>query len=813
MKLPEVVTSYLVEKMIADKSASCIHVTTAGQFISAEGELAKYGLSNIEKDEFLGDRLAFLQAFFPLSLHPEALPQVHISSDLIIDIHLIPNNPSSRFAPQALLASPLDGGWVLILDTTAETKKQQQLQQQSNELSLLRHQTRKQQSPGTNLATTSTTPSAAASHPENPQPTAEEALSIPQQSSVLEHVATDYAALTSPTALKDQDGPLLSHLLATLNLLVLERHDTTPSAPTPNSNAINHKSNHSTHTLSVIGQLPPWAIHRFDCFQPPENETTASDCVITAEAFSPFLDNFLYDADAFWQAAKPSPYLRSGIWSETDTREQEIHLEAIALSIGNRNIILIESLNTANNDKFQWLQTARQEQLNFIAERKAATSQIRQATSYDQLTGLPNRSLFLSELETLFEASQWSNTNPFALVILNLDRFQLLNNSLGTEIGDQVLIAVADRIRECLREFDIPVRLSSDEFAIVLGQITGEHTATAIAQRILTSINAPFIINGSKTYFTASVGIALSAPWYRHSRDLLRDANIAMQEAKRKHRGSYVVFDRDMRIRAFERWSLESALDTAIEKNQLELFYQPIVSLNNNRVKGFEALIRWQHPQKGFISPVHFIPLAEESGHILSIDDWVLHEACRTIQQWQQRTGNSTYLNINVSPQHFEKGDLFETVQSAIQKAHIPPESICLEITESCLLTDTQAVVSTLNQIKALGVQIAIDDFGTGYASLGYLQDLPLDKLKIDGYFIEMMKSNGSDIVNTVVELAHRLNFNVTAERVETVEQYQTLQQLGCDMGQGYLFSKPLPSDEAQSFINAQVVVPKQTFR
>ncbi|MEM6449232.1 MAG: bifunctional diguanylate cyclase/phosphodiesterase [Cyanobacteria bacterium P01_D01_bin.105] len=804
MNVPDVVQSYLAEKMIAHKSMAYLQVSAAGHFIDAAGELAKYGLTEIAPGDYIGDRLSFLEGFFPLSARAEVLPQVNINRTLIVDIHLIPNlSLNEANAESDLLtaetattsASQQIHGWVLFLDTTTETQKQQKLQQQGNELSLLRHQQSKdpesneQGQPADQL---STAPFAA-------------------RNSILSRVSASRTPSAALPTINSSDGLLLSHLFSALNLLVLEC--TGPA---------------QQHQLRVIGQIPEWAAQRLACFGQSSASITSERSEteqikaenITADKISPFLENFLYDADIFWQASSSqapssqmdqSPYLRSGVWSEADNEGTDLQLEAIALSNNSRNIILIEYLDGDQSEKFQWLQQARQNQLNFIAAQKEAAGQLRNATSYDKLTGLPNRSLFLSELENSFEVSQWSHTRQFALVILNLDRFQLLNNSLGSEIGDQVLIAVANRIQSCLRQFDIPVRFSSDEFGILLDRIETEQGAKVIVERLLESINQPFIINDNKTHFTASAGIVLSAPWYHHSRDLLRDASLAMQEAKLKARGHYTVFRRDMRTRAFEQWSLESALDNAIEKNELTLFYQPIVSLSNNRVEGFEALIRWQHPTKGTISPAKFIPLAESSGHILAIDHWVLQEACRTIQQWRHQTGSKAYLNINISPQHFETSHLFRAVQSAIQQFHIPPNSICLEITESCLLEDTQTVVKTLNQLKALGVQVAIDDFGTGYASLGYLQDLPLDKLKIDGYFIEMMKSNGSDIVNTVVELAHRLNFNVTAERVETVEQYQTLQQLGCDMGQGYLFAKPLPSEEAQSFINAQVVVPRGT--
>ena len=780
MKLPNVVVSYLAEQMIARRSIACVRVTVEGKCVRAEGALALYGLAELKRGDSVCDRISFLTDYLPIYNHAEVLPQISLREDLIVDVHLIPSKPATRFSPRAALSKSAseqhsEGGWIVFLDTTAETRKQQSLQQQGNELSLIRHQQRRQLA---NVAQRSS-PS-------------DNRLEISQSIGLLSQVSYQERVGSLQLLLSEEDGSLLSHLVGALNLAILEC-----LAPS------------EAHRLSAIGQVPNWITQCFDCFR----TSTGS---IPAELFSPFLDNFLYDAAAVWQQPGSEP-LRSGVWTETvrlndennETTEEEVYLEAIALSLNRRNIILIERLDIEQSDKFQWLQTARQEQLEFINERKETAKKILQAESYDSLTGLPNRSLFFSELESFFEESKQFDAHRFALIVLDIDRFQLLNNSLGSDVGDQLLVAIANRIQSCLRQFDVPVRFSSDEFGILLGQIETRESAENITQRLLESINQPFIINGAKTYFTASAGLVLSGSWYHYSRDILRDAQLALREAKVKQRGRYVVFERDMRTRAFELWNLESALDTAIEKNELVLFYQPIVNLKNNKVEGFEALIRWKHPQQGYISPAKFIPLAEESGHIIDIDNWVLRTACHAIQDWQQNTGHTVCLNVNVSPLHLGHGGLYDVVLSALQQAHVVPSAICLEITESCLLSDTQTVTRTLNQLKALGVQVAIDDFGTGYASLGYLQDLPLDKLKIDGYFVEMMKSSGSDIVNTVVQLAHRLNFNVTAERVETAEQYKVLRQLDCDMGQGYLFSKPLPFEDAQSFIGAQVVIPR----
>lgn len=555
--------------------------------------------------------------------------------------------------------------------------------------------------------------------------------------------------------------------------------------------------------LAVIGEAPDWVEQEFEFVCPSQG-------FFSADVFSPFLANFLVDAKDFWKESSTQAFC-SGIWSEPRFSGREIHLEAIALSLEGRQLILIRSVELDSSEKFKWLQTARQEQLNIISERKVIEAKILEATFYDSLTDLPNRSFFIAKLEALFEEKQWSEDRQFAIVILNIDRFQQVNNSLGPAEGDQILVTVASRIRACLRKHDIPARFGGDEFGILVSHIEREQDIVTLVKRLLASIHEPFIVKGQKTYFTASAGIAIQEPWYQQSKDLLRDAGLAMQQAQSFGNGRYAIFRREMRSRAFELWSLESDLHHAIERGELQLWYQPIVNLNTHKIESFEALIRWLHPSLGWVSPTKFIPLAEETDLILTLDSWVLNTACQAVKQWQMATGQDIRVNINISPQHFTRGDLLIEVQKAISESQISPQSIQLEITESLLLDDTKVAIDTLNQLKVLGIEVAIDDFGTGYASLSYLHDLPLDKLKIDGYFIEMMENSGAEIVNTVISLAHKLGFSVTAERVETIKQYQTLQGLGCDTVQGYLFSKPVLSLDAQSLINAEFVISGQS--
>ncbi len=575
------------------------------------------------------------------------------------------------------------------------------------------------------------------------------------------------------------DSSLLTKIFAALKILALEFNE--------------------EGQLVCISKMPPWVEQEFAYLC---SETEA----FQAESFSPFLSNFLIDAETFW-SEESLEVLRSGVWTETGSSGKEINLEAIALYLDERKIILVESSELVISEKFKWLQAAREEQLNLVSRKKETENRLFNATFYDALTGLPNRSLFSSQLEAFFEDNQWKAKRRFAVIVINIDRFQMLNNSLGTTAGDKLLITVAKRICDGLRQHNLPARFGSDEFGVLLSHVETEQDVTNIVERLLESIKQPFLIDGNRIQVTASAGIALSEDWYQNSRDLLRDANLALQQAKAIGRDEYQVFHREMRSQAFELWSLESALRTAIEREQLQLCYQPIIDLKTQRITRFEALVRWEHPKHGWISPGKFIPLAEESGLILELDSWVLKTACQTIHQWQTDTGQTAQLNVNISPQHFAKGNLLEHIRKAFAFAQVLPSSLCLEITESSLLSDPNSVITILNQLKALGVSIAIDDFGTGYASLSYLQDLPLDVIKIDGYFIKMMDSNSSQIVQTIINLGHKLGFSITAEQVETISQYKALRKLGCDTVQGYLVSRPVPVVDAQSLLNAEVII------
>ncbi len=553
--------------------------------------------------------------------------------------------------------------------------------------------------------------------------------------------------------------------------------------------------------LAMLGEPPEWALR--ELLGLLELKNNAFD----AAELSPFLENFLIDAEAFWQ----DPFdrcLRSGIWTERGQTGQELGLEAIALAIDRHRVILISAPTAATTNEMAWLQKARQKHLTFISEKKAVEAKLIGASLYDAASGLPNRAFFLSQLETRFEQCKKSLQDGFATVVLNIDRFRNINHNLGAELGDEVLSIVANKIRfYCLRRGDIPVRFCADEFGVLLHRVADESDALDIAYQIQRSISQPLELEGHRLRLTACLGIAIYDRTYTSGQDLLGDASIAMHEAKALGQNKCAIFDRNMRARALETWTLESDLRQAIELEQLEIHYQPIVSLDTMQVTGFEALIRWQHPTQGWVSPAKFVPLAERVGLIHEIDKWVFRAACRTLRAWHAGGRKSPYMNINVSALDFMDPDLPKFVRDMLLETQAAPNQIRLEITESSVLADTRLAASILAELRGMGLAVIIDDFGTGNASFSYLQSLLVDGLKIDGYFIEAMLSHGSDIVSAMIDLAHRLGIKVTAEKVETPEQMALLKSLDCDAAQGFLFSQPVPASEARSWIDATLSV------
>jgi diguanylate cyclase (GGDEF)-like protein len=443
-----------------------------------------------------------------------------------------------------------------------------------------------------------------------------------------------------------------------------------------------------------------------------------------------------------------------------------------------------------------------QELNNYIAEQERISrvleetkEHFRHAAFHDSLTGLPNRAMFTELLKAEIESSKRRNEHMFAVLFLDLDRFKNINDSLGHTHGDLLLVAFAERLERTLRPVDTLARFGGDEFAILLSGMTDATDAVRVAQRIQDELSQPFVLDKNSAFATASIGIALSSSGYDRADDILRDADIAMYRAKENGKARYELFDHGMHARAVSRLQLESDLRQAIEQKEFCVYYQPIVSLQTGRLAGFEALVRWNHPRRGLVSPADFIPVAEETGLIVPIGQWVLNEACVQVRQWQiDSPGHrSLSLSVNLSARQVAQPDLLQRIKEALENSKLNPHCLKLEITESVVMENAEAAAQMFKQLRSLGVQLSIDDFGTGYSSLSYLHRFPLNYLKIDRSFVmRLTTDNDNAIVRTISTLARNLGMEVIAEGIETEEQFQQLRMLGCEYGQGYLFSRPV---------------------
>ncbi len=440
-----------------------------------------------------------------------------------------------------------------------------------------------------------------------------------------------------------------------------------------------------------------------------------------------------------------------------------------------------------------------------ITDRKRAEERLLHDAFHDGLTGLPNRMLFLDRLKHAIKRSRRNQGRPFAVVFLDLDRFKVINDSLGHGAGDALLEAVARRVEQSLRPGDTAARLGGDEFAILLEDIGNAETALAICERIQQAISTPLYLNDRQMFTTASIGITLYQPGYDSATDMIRDADTAMYHAKMRGKACSVVFDPTMHAAAVEQLQLETALRWAVERNELRLHYQPIVDLQTQQIVGFESLLRWEHPQRGLLYPSEFITIAEETGLIVPIGWWVMREAARQIKTWQQTIPGSEeiWVTINLSARQLIQPDIANTILGILDEYELSARALKIEITETALVNCTQEIRDQLNVLRAAGVKICIDDFGTGYSSLSYLQRLPVDVLKIDRSFVQAIETidGQSAIFSNIIALANVLGLDAVAEGTETVAQLQRLRELQCTFGQGWLFSKPLNPEAAAELL------------
>jgi diguanylate cyclase (GGDEF)-like protein/PAS domain S-box-containing protein len=440
-----------------------------------------------------------------------------------------------------------------------------------------------------------------------------------------------------------------------------------------------------------------------------------------------------------------------------------------------------------------------------VTESRANEKTMRKQAFYDELTGLPNRALFVEHLQRTIAHTKRHAGSRFAVLFLDLDEFKTINDGIGHSLADQLLTQVGQRLRACVRPDDVVARIGGDEFTVLVSSILTSNEVLALTNRIHRTLETPVYVEGQEARVTTSIGVALGTSSYDRSEEILRDADIAMYEAKALGRANTVIFDDRMRASVVSRHALESDLRYAVDRDQLFLEYQPIVALQDMRLVGFEALVRWQHPERGILQPVDFIQTAEQTGLIIPIDQWVLRNACAQLYAWQAQTPAATALSmsVNFSAKQFTQNDLCLKVQSAVADARIAATSLKLEITESTMMERSATVAALLAELRALQVDVHIDDFGTGYSSLSYLRMLPVNAVKIDRSFISGMQDNHErgEMVRAIVSLAHNLRLAVIAEGVEARDELEALKVLSCEYAQGFLFARPLSAAAAGALV------------
>ncbi|MDQ3130751.1 MAG: EAL domain-containing protein [Acidobacteriota bacterium] len=427
----------------------------------------------------------------------------------------------------------------------------------------------------------------------------------------------------------------------------------------------------------------------------------------------------------------------------------------------------------------------------------------RHAAFHDGLTNLPNRNQFIETLKFLLQECKEKPDFKFAVLFLDLDRFKTVNDSLGHSTGDRLIKHVAERLAGTIYEGDLVARFSGDEFAIIVQDVRDASEMLNFAELIKHKISSPFIVGGRKIFTSVSIGIALGNSSYTEAEEILRDADIAMYHAKESGK-DYVIFDKMMHTRAVTRMQLETDLRMAVERDEFCVYYQPIIDLSTMRLAGFEALMRWNHPVRGLVPPVEFIPVCEDTGLIIPVTLWILRESCNQLVNWKRQFPNSPLMmSVNLSGKHFTNNDLVAQISDILSETGINPADLKLELTESAVMENAERVISMLRELKNLGVQLSIDDFGTGYSSLSYLHRFPIDTLKVDRSFVSEMEtgSENGEIVRTIISLAKTLRMNVVAEGIESIHQIHQLQILGCEYGQGFLFSRPVPRVEAEKLL------------
>ncbi|MEL6938908.1 MAG: EAL domain-containing protein, partial [Cyanobacteria bacterium J06598_1] len=536
-----------------------------------------------------------------------------------------------------------------------------------------------------------------------------------------------------------------------------------------------------------------------------DNEHVMAGVLVHAQMVSQILSSTLDDRPIFWYLPNTVEVGWVWLWSLAGGflvwRMKRSVLLGAALAGG---MGVIGAIALASFALTGWIPFAAP-LLGFILTGGALiTYQVFHQSFYDALTGLPNRALFVRQLKRTLERSAQDNIHAScAILLLDLDHFKAINESFGHECGDQLLIQAAERIREKLPPRTSLARLGGDEFAILLTNLTEASQATKIADTLYNYSEEPFAIKEQLIKTSFSIGIALNQVGQANQAEtLMQDAHRAMARARALGKDHYEIFDPGMRTEAVKRFQLEAELRAAIDRQEFLLYYQPIINLQTGKLAGFEALVRWQHPQRGFVSPGSFIPAAEDTGLIVPMGSWILEQACSRMYDWQQRYPHAKALmvSVNLSTKQFNQENLTEEVAGILEKTQLDSHCLKLELTESAAMEDVNGTIEQLMKLKALNLKLSLDDFGTGYSSLSYLHQLPTDTLKVDQSFVGRMEEKSredGEIVKTIISLGHQLGMDVIAEGIETAAQLRGLRALDCNYGQGYYFAKPLPEDAA----------------
>jgi diguanylate cyclase (GGDEF)-like protein len=550
--------------------------------------------------------------------------------------------------------------------------------------------------------------------------------------------------------------------------------------------------------FKIVGQIPAW-LQRLK-----PNIFGHQDQVNLSELF-PFLEYFLADPSSLWPP-NPEKTIKSGLWSEQGPLEQTLYLEATALQVGTQEILLIAAQNADIEEKIALIQTARENALSYLSDRKHNSQELVSSTFYDSLTGLPNQTYFSLQLTQSFESCRQNQACQAAVLEIAIDQLNLVSGSLGYTASEQLLTKFAWRLKASLASDDaVLARSEGAEFVLLLPYVTSRQQIIELANDLLTALKPPFLIDSQEIFISTSMGVAISRTEHNQAPDLLCDAHTALQQAKSQGGSLVVLFEPAMQHQTVRQFQIENDLHHAIGDQELQVHYQPIVTIGDQQVIGFEAFVRWFHPHRGAIAPLSFLPVAESVGLMSAVDLWLIREACFRIQQWQKMMPRAISISVNLSAHQLEQSQLPQQIELVLKETNIDPQSLKLEFNEQVLLNQLEALHPVLEQLDAVGVQLCIDGFSGSYAALNALPQLPIRALKLDPACLGCLTQQPPQyraLMTGAIQLAHDLEMEVIAKGVEDQEQLQALTAVGCDYAQGYFFSGPLNGARATQLLH-----------